>query len=459
MKILSLIGLGLKRAGESESLSGPAELGLGRNAFGSVTLKVSSMVVGLGLSVVLGRALGPTQFGSYVFAFAIIKFLTVLAQAGLPALLVRETAKLEVISAWGHLRGLERFSNELLLVSSAMVVAIAAIVILNPNLPLDHNARSVLLAGLVVVPIMALMNSKSSMVLGFRHVLLGQVPDMLVRPGALVILLVAASSVFPKARLSAQESMFLTAISVSFAAFASFRFLASVTASDVFAAAPKYRTIPWLKSAGPFVLLGGLQILNSQSTKIVLGFLAQPGLVGFFEVASRMALLVAFTMSAVNVVMAPNISRLFNSGEHDKLQEAVTWSARAMLLTALPVALVLLIFGKNLIALLYGTEFAQANKALWILVIGQLASVVAGSVGYLLNMTGHEWDTASAQVGGACAAVGLSIALVPRYGLVGACWASTIATIVVNFALWLQVWRRLKIQSTAVLFRPSVYSG
>jgi O-antigen/teichoic acid export membrane protein len=71
------------------------------------------------------------------------------------------------------------------------------------------------------------------------------------------------------------------------------------------------------------------------------------------------------------------------------------------------------------------------------------------SVGFLLNMTGHEQDTARGMTIAAVSNVVLNLLLVPLWGLTGAALASAITLTAWNVLLWLAVRRRLKINSMA----------
>ena len=100
--------------------------------------------------------------------------------------------------------------------------------------------------------------------------------------------------------------------------------------------------------------------------------------------------------------------------------------------------------------LLFGEPFAVAYLPLVILLCGQLVNAATGSAGPLLNMTGHERDTARGVAVGAGVSVVLNLLLVPPFGLYGTAAATAASLATWNILLWFAVRRRLGVDSSAV---------
>ncbi len=62
-------------------------------------------------------------------------------------------------------------------------------------------------------------------------------------------------------------------------------------------------------------LIGGTQVLITQSTIVILGLFSTPENVGYFSAVSRLAGLMIFLPLAVVIVMGPIIARLYSQGE------------------------------------------------------------------------------------------------------------------------------------------------
>ncbi|WP_017217098.1 oligosaccharide flippase family protein [Pseudoalteromonas sp. NJ631] len=136
-------------------------------------------------------------------------------------------------------------------------------------------------------------------------------------------------------------------------------------------------------------------IIMSQSaqwaTPIIIGIYLVSEQVAYFSIAQRIALLTSFILMAVNLVVAPKFSMLHAKGDNVGIRKTALFSVRLLVLSALPIVLFMLVFPEFLMGL-FGEEFKQGAAILQILVLGQAVNVVTGSVGFLLQMTGHERD-------------------------------------------------------------------
>jgi O-antigen/teichoic acid export membrane protein len=120
------------------------------------------------------------------------------------------------------------------------------------------------------------------------------------------------------------------------------------------------------------------------------------------------------------------------------------WAAFAFSLLAGGAILAL---GKPLLGL-YGPEFAAAFVPLVLLIGSQIVNSLTGSVGFILTMTGHEKRAAAVTAAAGVLHLSLAVVLIPRWGLVGAAVANSVAAIAWNLTLLVMVWRTLAINPT-----------
>ena len=92
---------------------------------------------------------------------------------------------------------------------------------------------------------------------------------------------------------------------------------------------------------------------------------------------------------------------------------------------------------------LFGQEYTQAAHLLQLLIIGQFVNVITGSVGFLLNMTGHEKDMRNVVFFSGPLALGLGLFLTPIYGTTGAAVATAFALASQNLLAVFMVKKRL----------------
>ena len=98
-----------------------------RGISGAAAINILSIFFSLALGILLARTLGPAQYGIYITVHSIIAIIGLPTKAGLPSLIVRETAKYQLRENWSYLRGLLTLSNLSVFVFSAIVALIVII--------------------------------------------------------------------------------------------------------------------------------------------------------------------------------------------------------------------------------------------------------------------------------------------------------------------------------------------
>lgn len=421
-----------------------------RDGTGSVILKVTSTFIALMLSIILARTLEPAGYGVYAFVFALVSILAIPAKLGLPQLIVRETAKAQAMGEWQTMRGLWRWSTAFVSAFSALLIGLAFIGLwlFGEGVPPDY--RTTLVFGLLIVPFAALGNLRGAALRGLRKVVLGQLPETVLRPAIFILLIIAAILILPEGALDPGKAMVLhvlaAAIAFGIGAWMLWRSKPSELAANP---GSNYCSLQWLAAAFPLALIGGLQLVNHHADILMLGMFRSAEEVGIYRVVVAGATVVAFGLQAVTMVVSPYFARLYSQGRKDDLQRLVTLSARAILALSLPSALVLMAFGDVILGALFGGDYAGGATALSILAVGQLASAVMGSVVTLLNMTGHEQDALRATAVAAAVNILLNMILIPFYGIEGAAFASAVTLIIWNVQLHVAVRRRLGIETLA----------
>ncbi|MFB1490693.1 MULTISPECIES: flippase [unclassified Thiocapsa] len=432
--------------GSSTSLRGR----LVRGGFGSLALKLGSTALGFLLAIFLARTLGPEGYGVYAFVLAIVSLLAIPTQFGLPQLVVRETAKSQAAEQWGRMRGLWRWSTLAVWLFSSLVVVLAFVGLWLFGERLNELTRSTLVFGLLLVPLIALGDLRGAALRGLRHVVAGQLPEAIFRPGLLMVFCLVVLLTAPNEPLTAATAMSLHALAsaIAFALGAWLLWRARPTELTT-RPTPDYAARAWTISAWPLALTAGLQVINAQSGVLLLGLFATPDAVGVYKVAVAVGMLIAFGLGAVNLVVMPYFARLYIQSDRVRLQRLVTQSSQAILALAVPVTLVFVLFGERFLTLTFGPDYAAGHTALSILAVGQLVNASMGSVGILLNMTGHERDTLRGVAIAAVANVLLGFVLIPLLGLAGAALSTAATQIIWNLLLRRAVWRRIQIETMA----------
>ncbi|MCA1799507.1 MAG: polysaccharide biosynthesis C-terminal domain-containing protein [Xanthomonadaceae bacterium] len=397
--------------------------------------------------VALARLLGTDGYGIYAFAWALVSILATPAQAGLPMLVMRETARAAATGQYSSMRGIWIWSARVTAVLALLVAAVGVLVIVFGGEAVRGLQAQTIFWALVLVPLVALGNIRGAALRGLQRVVAGNLPEFVLRPALLLVLLGGAAAIGQALTPPAAMAMHATAAAAAFGAGA--WLLAKSTPPEVRAVAPAYDGQRWLASTWPLALVAGTHVINLHADVLMLGIFAPASEVGVYRVAAQLAVFAAFGLAAVNMVVGPRFADLHARGETAQLQQLALRSARAVFAFSAAVVLCFAVAGAGLLEFVFGEGFDHAYLPLMILFIGQLVNGAVGSVGYLLNMTGHERDTARGIAIAAAVNVALNLLLIPRWGMHGAAAATAASMVTWNVLLWRDVKARLGINSFA----------
>jgi O-antigen/teichoic acid export membrane protein len=417
-------------------------------ATGTFGIQVASMGLSFLISVLLARLLGADGYGTYAYALAWIGLLEVVAVFGQKTILVRNVAAYRTQSAWGLMAGLLRWADRTVLTLSIALVLVAAATIWMFTDHADHQRLGALLASLFLLPVVSLTRLREATLQGLHHVVAGQLPEKIIRPLAL-ILLVGCTYLFLQTTLNAVWVIGLHVIAMGIAFIMAIQMLDKVFPLLVKEAPPLYQTKSWIRSALPIMFIVGMNTINARADILMLGALKDTEIVAVYTVADKGAQFVLFALTAVSVPLNPIISSLYASSQTQRLQDIVTKSTRMVFCISLSIVIGLIVFG-NWFLLLFGPDFTIGYLTLAILSLGQLFTVAMGPVGWLLVMTGHQREAALCMAAGTGLNVVLNLMLIPTWGLEGAAIATTISTIVWNLLLATVVRKRLGLHPTVL---------
>lgn len=423
-----------------------------RGTLGSFALNSCGLVLQLVTGVLLAQLLGAAGYGTYAYAMALIGLMSVPTVMGLPHLIVRNMAVYQAKNEFSLMRGLLVRGNQAVFLVAIVMSGAALSISLAFAEHFDPSRLHTFLISLILLPLLALMNVRMAALRGLRHVVLGIMPDTLIRPTLFVFALVVGIFILPSG-LSAQWVMIFQVSAMAIAFLVGAFFLMRLLPAEAKTVASKYDTGTWLKSALPFMLLGALQLINKQTDIVMLGLFRSVQEVGIYRAVVQGAVPVALVLTVVNTVLSPTIAELYARGDRERLQRVVTLSARAILAGTLPVALVLIFAGEWLLGVFFGEEFKVGATALSILCLGQLINAGMGSVGLILNMTGHERDAAKGIAVAAVLNIVLNALLIPKFGMEGAAAASGLSLVSWNLLMFYWVCKRIGVVSTAFRVR------
>lgn len=419
-----------------------------RATAGTGAVHIAAMAATFGVGVLLARGLGVEGYGQYAIALAVISLAGIPGELGIPRLVVRETAAALARKDWSGLFGVLRWADRSCIAVSAAVAVVVATATLVFSGAGDALGAAILW-GVPIIPIFALAKIRGAALQGLHQVPLGQTVSTLARPLLLALLL--GFFLLAGTALDAADAMALNALT-AFAALGAGQVWLRNRLPPRTIATPVRNGRAWIASAIPLGMSEGLLMLEAQLAVLFLGLVASAVEVGLFRIAASTAVALIAPIFLVSAVVSPQLSRLHASGDVARLQRLVAFAARAQFAIVLLLSLPLLLAGEEILALVFGSEFAAAAGPLRLMLLGHIASSAFGVNVPLLNMTGQERRVTRAMAVALVLNLIVLTALAPDYASYGAAAAFVVSIFTWNLLTHRDARRLLNIE-TSVLGR------
>jgi O-antigen/teichoic acid export membrane protein len=424
---------------------------LARGAAGAFGVNTVGVALAFIANLVLARLLGATEYGIYAYVIAWTTLLGSVATLGLPTVVLRFAASYHAKEQWSLLHGVVRYGERRALLAGlgVSVIGTGVVALLDDSLP--PSLSSTLYIGLALVPLLAILELRSAAVRALGRIVSALVPMNIVRYVVLLtitLIFVFGTGLVVGAHLAMVAMLAGVLVSVIAVSVAMHRARPAAMAKP---AASSKDQQTWRRAAIPLFFMAGTQILLSRADILILGWLVDTTAAGIYSVASRTAGLTGFALGAINAAFAPMISALYTRGEIERLQTMVTAAAWWTMTASLAIALPLFVLSEFALGL-FGEAFVSGAPALRVLLLGQVVSSAAGSVGYITLMTGHERQAAFIFCTAAGANALLNVMLIPPLGMSGAALATSLTMAGWNVAFGIFVWRRLRIMPGVLMW-------
>ncbi|GMQ78724.1 MAG: polysaccharide biosynthesis C-terminal domain-containing protein [Anaerolineae bacterium] len=414
-----------------------------RGAGSAFVVNLTGVALAFGVAVLLARILGAEQYGYYVYALTWVMLLA------LPSLLGMDTAAVRFIAAYkargedSLAAGFFVYSRRFTLYASILLALVLAGVVWWLEDTLVLSLRVTFWVACLLLPIVVRLRLYAALLRGLKKPVAALAPEVLLHPLLLIAVLIiwmTYTGKDPQAATALKANLFSVVLLVILLFLYVRKMFQPLGKLEI----SRCAKVEWYRTAFPLMLLAGSQVLLSQTDIVMLGFLRGTFDAGIYSAAARLGGLVAFGLVVVNIIVAPLIADLHARKHKQKLQRLVTLSAMAVLLVAVPVSLILFIAGEWVLGL-FGTAFTAGYSALLILAVGQLVNALAGSVGFMMTMTGHQRE--AARILGFTVVLNLFLngLLIPEFGMPGAAIATASALVFWNVWMLFYVRRQLSI--------------
>lgn len=408
-------------------------------------LQTSSLFL---LQVFFARTVAGSEFGAFVFYYALIKMLCTPSLSGLNRAVVRFIPLYITEQSWGKLLGLLIFST-LFVLSGGFIIAFAA------SLLLAHGQLPDLSLKLLIffVPLFALTYLLRGVLKGLKLVLLSILPMACLHE--FMALVSAFGIAHSKIWYSSWNVMLfgvLLLVLVIEAGIISY-YLPKV----IFKYKPVYAIKCWIATSVPIMISSSIKIFYHMSTVPMVYWLLGAKDAGYYGAALILAKFVAIPIRSMSIAANPYFASYHQDADRHKLPYLVSTTLRLGFRPFGLILLITLLFGKWML-LLFGNGFSLSYLSLCLLIIAKGFGLWTGLATSLLNMTGNAQKPIYPLSIMALLNVALTYILTSKLGINGAALAFLLTQIIL--AVWFNQisLKRLQINVFKLTFKPAPLS-
>ncbi len=413
---------------------------------------VKNAVFGIGASLVGGlvylatvltiaRMVSVVEFGKYSFVLAFAMFFQLLADAGLPRMLIREIAKdpealVPLVGA----------ATSLIWLVSVTICLLVALIV-----PFLHFGTDVKVAALV----MSLATMATFHAAGYSAVLRAFEDNELNYLGFVLQKLLLLGFIVVTIKLKMGLIGFVVAHLVSNVLLWNFY---HIVVSRLYARIPLRIDVPLWKSLLIAALpMGGgvmLRQLALQLDILILTWMTNLTTVGLFSGPYRISMALRVIPQTLSLPLYPLYSRTAHLSPA-RFREAYQWSMKFFALISIPLAAFFIAWSKPILRLALGAKFLPALPAMQLLGLGLVPFFLSTLFQYLFAALDEQRRFLTSTCAGSALRILLLIILIPRFGFAGPAMAFVCAETVI-VGIWMFQLTRLGFPANLgnVIWRP-----
>ena len=382
------------------------------------------------------------RYGTYVYVIAWVRVLLLFAKLGLDRAALKFVATYQGQESWALLRGFLVHSHRTVAVCATGLAILMAAAVSIFGLGGEPLVTAALLMGCPLLVPQALIELHVSCLRALGTVARAMAPRDVLKPaliGLLALLVWLAGR-----ELTPNLALLLTLVSGLAVLATTSLFMRRAVPAEIHGVASELDTRLWTRTAFSLLLVTGFNVLGRQVDAVMLGAMIGPEAVGLYNIPSKIVSLIGAGLGALNVFLAPDIARCHAQDRRQELQQSVTLASRIIFVFTLATSLGVLV-GHRWILGLFGDEFLTSANVLFVLTASQVVNALAGSVGLLMTMTGHERQAARIVGTSVVLSIVFNLILIPPYGPLGAAIGTLISVALWNLTMVVYVRQRVGI--------------
>lgn len=365
--------------------------------------------------LLLARSMGAAELGSYVFAFSWLTLTSAIPAGGYNVAAIRFIGQGLADKNNAYTRGYINHVIKIILVTSTSMALLAIVVAsLLPGFTPEKNI--LFLATAAGLPFFAIMRANNGIAMASARYALGNLPNNVFRPILFLMLiwLLLQYDISLNSGLAMQMQVLAIVTMAIITSALMWQFARKLTSPDP----PIKESRVWNRTA---MSLMGVEVFTNYFqpiTVIVSGLFLAKADIGIYAVGYRVALVISFTLIAIDAFTAPIYSRHYRKNDRVRLIREIRYATALRFSISFAAVIFLIFFGEWVLGL-FGSEFVGGHTITIILALAQLGQAAVGPVAKLLAISGHHKRSLFASGASLALWLVLTAILMPKYGILG----------------------------------------
>jgi O-antigen/teichoic acid export membrane protein len=399
--------------------------------------RVIGIISGIVVNALLARLLTTEEMGAYFLTVSLVVFFSIITRVGLKQTLVKFVAGALVVNNVSQVLNSVKIAYKILIVSVATFSILYYIffedLVVNKvfSIPDVKSATGVIV---IWVFLLAMQVPISETLRGMHRIKYAVFFDGVIASVILSVILLYIK--ISDSTINYNSAVTLTSGSVFIAVLVGTVFLNILLKKMRGSNKDETRIFDVLKISIPLLIVDASNyVLENFGIWIVASYLTAED-VAMYGAAWKIVSIISMPLLLVNMSIQPIIANLYKQKNEVSLNNALRGTATMAAIPSLFVLLIMLIYKDEVIALLYGENYAAATEILMILCLGQFINVFTGSCGWVLAFTGHHNNLMAIKLIAAGVSFPLLIYTVQTWGVVGVAIVISATTAMQNIVTW-----------------------
>ncbi len=206
----------------------------------------------------------------------------------------------------------------------------------------------------------------------------------------------------------------------------------------------KIKSIPMRKElfsySWPLMFAGIIGVVLGWIDILMIGYFLKATDVGIYRASQSTASLLAIVPGSIGAIFFPIITEFHSRGEKKELENTNKIVTKWIFMIGLPLVVLMILFSKQILYILYGAEYMTGTVVLGIMGLGNLIISVFTPTNQIISVMGRTRLIMYNTSIGTILNVILNFWLIPIYGINGAAIATTFSLFIVNALAFIQVY-------------------